>query len=70
MKEECLNDYRCDCGKLLFKGSELRGKIEIKCKRCGKIRTISGKFVPLLCRDGKGAYEAERLKFSKNKSTL
>ncbi len=32
-----LIDYRCKCGKLLFKGFLLIGVIEIKCKRCGQI---------------------------------
>ena len=34
-------EYRCDCGKLLFKGMLSSGRIEIKCLRCGKILTIS-----------------------------
>jgi|WetSurMetagenome_2_1015567.scaffolds.fasta_scaffold697702_1 phage FluMu protein Com len=51
MKEDFLNEFRCDCGKLLFKGSGLSGKIEIKCKRCGKIKTITGKFTPFFLRD-------------------
>lgn len=59
MKEGFLDDYRCDCGKLLFKGSDLCGKIEIKCKRCEKIKTISGKFIPFLCRDKGGSYQVK-----------
>jgi len=35
-----LDDYRCDCGRLLFKGELLKCKIEIKCKKCGTIKTI------------------------------
>jgi len=33
-----LKEYRCTCGKLLFKGLILVALIEIKCKRC---RTIN-----------------------------
>lgn len=29
-----LQDYRCSCGKLLFRGSLLAGTVEVKCKRC------------------------------------
>lgn len=31
------HEYRCSCGKLLFKGAILSGSMEIKCLRCGKI---------------------------------
>lgn len=40
MEPSILNDYRCDCGKLLFKGSLLSCKLEIKCKRCGIVKTF------------------------------
>ena len=33
-----LIEYRCQCGKLLFKGFLLMGVIETKCKRCGQIK--------------------------------
>ncbi len=36
-----LNDQRCTCGKLLFKGN-FSGQIEIKCLRCGQIKSFSG----------------------------
>jgi len=36
-----LNEYRCDCGRLLFKGELLKCLVEIKCKKCGKIKTIT-----------------------------
>lgn len=29
-----LSDYRCTCGRLLFKGVLRTGQVEIKCKRC------------------------------------
>lgn len=32
-----LREYRCECGKLLFKGLLFLGVVEIKCKRCGKV---------------------------------
>ncbi|MDD5750617.1 MAG: Com family DNA-binding transcriptional regulator [Candidatus Pacebacteria bacterium] len=35
-----LNDYRCKCGRLLFKGVLLNCRLEIKCKRCGKINAF------------------------------
>ena len=35
MSSESLQEYRCSCGKLLFKGLLVIGAIEIKCKRCG-----------------------------------
>lgn len=35
-----LSEYRCTCGKLLFKGVLFLSAIEIKCKRCGEIRRI------------------------------
>ncbi len=35
-----LNEYRCECGKLLFKGILSVCKVEIKCKRCGAVKTI------------------------------
>lgn len=35
-----LPEYRCTCGKLLFKGVLLFSTIEIKCKRCGEVRRI------------------------------
>lgn len=30
-------EYRCQCGKLLCKGSLFLSSVEIKCKRCGKL---------------------------------
>ena len=32
-----LNEYRCDCGKLLFKGALSVCTLEIKCKKCAKV---------------------------------
>ena len=31
------NEWRCDCGKLLFKGAFLAGLIEVKCGRCKRM---------------------------------
>lgn len=42
MESFILNNYRCDCGKLLFRGTLLVCKLEIKCKRCGIIKSIGG----------------------------
>lgn len=33
-------EYRCTCGKLLFKGLLLLSVLEIKCKRCNTVRLI------------------------------
>jgi len=35
-------EYRCVCGKLLFKGEAFSGALEIKCKRCGRIQVVDG----------------------------
>ena len=40
MQSPLLQHYRCHCGKLLFKATDLKGKVEIKCKRCGLITTV------------------------------
>ena len=41
-------EYRCSCGKLLFKGDVVKGCVEIKCKRCGMMRVITGTGLLLL----------------------
>jgi len=54
-----LNDYRCDCGRLLFKGALSECRLEIKCKKCGAIKTIA-------CRKdarAKNDYQTERCDF-------
>lgn len=38
MEPNLLIEYRCVCGKLLFKGLLLLSIIEVKCKRCGETR--------------------------------
>ena len=40
MDKDFLNEYRCGCGKLIFKERFENCKIEIKCRRCGKIQLI------------------------------
>lgn len=32
-----LLEYRCNCGRLLFKGALLTSRVEVKCRRCGAI---------------------------------
>jgi phage FluMu protein Com len=44
MPATVLAEYRCTCGKLLFKGALLHARVEIKCKRC---RVIVAVTVPL-----------------------
>lgn len=34
------SEYRCRCGKLLFKGTIILSTIEVKCKRCGNTETF------------------------------
>lgn len=37
-----LREYRCDCGRLLFRGLLFVSFIEIKCKRCSAIAEFKG----------------------------
>lgn len=37
-----MKEYRCRCGKLLFKGSIVLSAVEIKCKRCGNLEIFRG----------------------------
>jgi PAS domain S-box-containing protein len=36
-----LSEYRCRCGRLLFKGVMVISRVDIKCKRCGNIMPFS-----------------------------
>lgn len=38
MKNNFLKEFRCPCGKLLFKGNLLGSVVEIKCKKCGRVQ--------------------------------
>jgi phage FluMu protein Com len=38
--KEVSEDFRCACGKLLFRGMILSGAIEVKCRSCKRIETI------------------------------
>ncbi len=40
-----LKEYRCSCGKLLFKGMLQDGTVEVKCRHCRR-------FASFLVRDG------------------
>jgi|GEM_PF-5092373 len=42
MKSEIQVDYRCGCGKLLFRGLVFRSSMEVKCPRCNKLNFIEG----------------------------
>jgi len=43
MNQNLYSEYRCKkCNKLFFKGVLVDSEIEVKCKRCGEIRTIKG----------------------------
>lgn len=35
-----LNNYRCECGRLLLKGIFFNGTLQIKCRKCRKINNI------------------------------
>jgi hypothetical protein len=37
-----LKEYRCECGKLLFKGCLLISLVEVKCKSCGRLMLFRG----------------------------
>lgn len=37
-----LREYRCQCGKLLFKGCLLISLVEVKCRACGRIAVFHG----------------------------
>lgn len=37
MSSSFLNEYRCSCGRLLFKGLLFQCVIEVKCKRCASL---------------------------------
>lgn len=39
---ELLEDYRCACGKLLFRGLLLVGSVEVKCRECKHVSIASG----------------------------
>jgi phage FluMu protein Com len=47
MDQENINEYRCDCGKLLFKGSVFVGSIEIKCRKCNRIFCVEEGEMPI-----------------------
>lgn len=38
MEPNLLIEYRCACGKLLFRGLLLFSIVEVKCKRCGAVK--------------------------------
>lgn len=39
MSSTLLTEYRCSCGKLLFKGLLCQCVVEVKCRRCGSMTT-------------------------------
>lgn len=41
-EKDTLYSYRCDCGRMLFKGFLLDSTVQIKCKRCGKLMAFQG----------------------------
>ena len=40
-------EYRCECGKLLFKGNFYSGNVASKCKRCGRVTSFEGTGKPV-----------------------
>lgn len=47
MSANSSQEYRCDCGKLLFKSPHFTGYIEIKCRRCGQIKVFEQQIEPI-----------------------
>lgn len=45
MENSFLKEYRCNCGKLLFKGSLTVATVEVKCKRCEKVSLFEENFL-------------------------
>lgn len=41
-REEQLTEYRCSCGKLLFKGKLVDCIIEVKCRKCHALNWWKG----------------------------
>ena len=46
MSSPLLKEYRCGCGKLLFKGRLFQCVLEIKCRRCGGVVALGFTDVP------------------------
>ena len=46
-KQLAFPEYRCACGKLLFKGMLMLSQLEIKCRYCGSLRVIGEKYEEL-----------------------
>ncbi len=40
--KDIIDNYRCSCGKLLLRGFIVSGEVEIKCRTCKKITTVTG----------------------------
>lgn len=40
MSTQLSEEYRCNCGKLLFKSPGFSGCVEVKCRRCGRIKVF------------------------------
>lgn len=55
--ETCpFKEFRCNCGKLLFKGVLIASVVEIKCLRCRAINTLHGlSQISFVVRDSSGA---------------
>lgn len=50
MGKDWYQEYRCECGKLLFKGVLVDSEVEVKCKGCKKLVTLKGmEGNPLIC---------------------
>ena len=42
LNDGTLKEYRCSCGKMLFKAQLFLSVVEIKCKKCGSISCFGG----------------------------
>ncbi|GEM_PF-2770204 len=46
----CMQDFRCRCGKLLFRGVLMESNVEVKCRKCGFMNEFHGSSLsPYLC---------------------
>lgn len=65
-----LQEYRCTCGKLLFKGLVGNSIVEVKCRRCDKVSSFGFSFSSKSCLLVNDAEECKCLSNSLKNGTL
>lgn len=65
-----LQEYRCTCGKLLFKGLVGSSIVEIKCRRCDKVTSFGFSFSAKSCLPINDSEECKCLNKSLKNGTL